>query len=99
MSVAEGDTRSDIISGFLKQYYGGTPYIPNVVMLQEEIEDAQIISEWLGSMKKRKVSVVTPKKGTKEKRQRIIHQDVRSRHVAFLSVIHSLLRRELLFSE
>lgn len=51
MSVAEGDTRSDIISGFLKQYYGGTPYIPNVVMLQEEIEDAQIISEWLGSMK------------------------------------------------
>lgn len=30
---------------------------------------------------------------------RIIHQDVRSRHVAFLSVIHSLLRRELLFSE
>ena len=26
-------------------------------------------------------------------------QDVRSRHVAFLSVIHSLLRRELLFSE
>ena len=67
MSVAEGDTRSDIISGFLKQYYGGTPYIPNVVMLQEEIEDAQIISEWLGSMKKRKVSVVTPKKGTKEK--------------------------------
>ena len=67
MSVAEGDTRSDIISGFLKQYYGGTPYIPNVVMLQEEIEDVQIISEWLGSMKKSKVSVVTPKKGTKEK--------------------------------
>ena len=67
MSVAEGDTRSDIISGFLKQYYGGTPYIPNVVMLQEEIEDVQIISEWLSSMKKRKVSVVTPKKGTKEK--------------------------------
>lgn len=31
--------------------------------------------------------------------QRIIRQDVRSRHVAFLSVIHSLLRRELLFSE
>ena len=52
---------------FLKQYYGGTPYIPNVVMLQEEIEDVQIISEWLSSMKKRKVSVVTPKKGTKEK--------------------------------
>lgn len=67
MSVAEGDTRKDIISEFIKQYYGGTPYIPNVVMLQEEIEDAAIISEWLSAMKKRRVSVITPKKGTKEK--------------------------------
>ncbi len=67
MSVAEGDTRKEIISEFLKQYYGGTPYIPNVVMLQEEIEDAQIISEWLSAIKKRRVSVVTPKKGMKEK--------------------------------
>lgn len=62
MSVAEGDTRSDIISGFLKQYYGGTPYIPNVVMLQEEIEDAQIISEWLGSMKAQGVCCDTEKR-------------------------------------
>lgn len=67
MSVAEGDTRSEIISQFLKQYYGGTPYIPNVVLLQEEIEDAGIISDWLTAMKKRKVHVMTPKKGTKEK--------------------------------
>lgn len=67
MSVAEGDTRKEIISEFLKQYYGGTPYIPNVVMLQEEIEDSRIISEWLSAIKKRRVSVVTPKKGTKEK--------------------------------
>ena len=67
MSVAQGDTRSEIISQFVKQYYGGTPYIPNIVMLQEEIEDANIISDWLSSIKKRKVNVVTPKKGTKEK--------------------------------
>lgn len=67
MSVVEGDTRKEIISEFLKQYYGGTPYIPNVVMLQEEIEDSRIISEWLSAIKKRKVNVVTPKKGTKEK--------------------------------
>lgn len=67
MSVAQGDSRSEIISQFIKQYYGGTPYIPNVVMLQEEIEDADVIGEWLSGIKKRKVSVVTPKKGDKEK--------------------------------
>lgn len=67
MSVAEGDTRSDILSEFLKQYYGGTPYIPNVVMLQEEIEDNELLADWLSKLKKRKVAIVTPKKGDKEK--------------------------------
>lgn len=67
MSVAQGDSVSEIISQFMKQYYGGTPYIPKVVMLQEEIEDAQIISDWLSQIKKRRVLIVTPKKGDKEK--------------------------------
>lgn len=67
MSVAEGDTRGEILSQFIKQYYGGTPYIPNVVMLQEEIEDSDVISQWLSGIKKRKVNIITPKKGDKEK--------------------------------
>lgn len=67
MSVAEGDTKSEIISQFMKQYYGGTPYIPNVIMLQHDIEDSEIIADWLTSIKKRKVSIITPKKGDKEK--------------------------------
>ena len=67
MSVAEGDTRVEILSQFIKQYYGGTPYIPNVVMIQEEIEDSDVISQWLSGIKKRKVNIITPKKGDKEK--------------------------------
>lgn len=67
MSVAEGDTRSEILTQFMKQYYGGTPYIPNVVMLQEEIEDNEVLAAWLTSLKQRKVKIVTPKKGDKEK--------------------------------
>jgi len=67
MRVAEGDTRADILSEFMKQYYGGTPFIPNVIMLQEEIEDADTIADWLSRRKDRKVSLITPKKGDKEK--------------------------------
>lgn len=67
MRVADGDTRSDILSEFMKQYYGGTPYIPNVVMLQEEIEDSKLLSEWLSKIKKKRVTIITPKKGDKEK--------------------------------
>ena len=67
MRVATGDTRSDIILNFIKQYYGGTPYIPNIIMLQEEIDELDIITEWLTELKHRKVSLITPKKGDKEK--------------------------------
>lgn len=67
MSVAQGDTKKEILTQFMKQYYGGTPYIPQVVMLQEEIDDAEVIAQWLTQIKKRKVSIVTPKKGDKEK--------------------------------
>ncbi|MBQ4284420.1 MAG: excinuclease ABC subunit UvrC [Lachnospira sp.] len=67
MSVAQGDTRKEILTQFMKQYYGGTPYIPQVIMLQEEIEDSDVIAQWLSAIKKRKVSIITPKKGDKEK--------------------------------
>ncbi len=78
MSVADGDGRKEIISQFIKQYYGGTPYIPNVIMLQEEVEDAEVIAEWLSSIKKRKVSVVTPKKGDKEKMVELAYKNAQN---------------------
>jgi excinuclease ABC subunit C len=67
MSVVQGDSKSEIISQFMKQYYGGTPYIPNVVMIQEDIADGDVIAQWLSSIRGSRVSVITPKKGDKEK--------------------------------
>lgn len=67
MSVAQGDGLSEILSQFIKQYYGGTPYIPNVIIIQKEIEDADVVAAWLTDIKKTKVKIITPKKGDKEK--------------------------------
>lgn len=67
MTVAQGDGVSEILSQFIKQYYGGTPYIPNVIMIQKEIEDANVVAAWLTDIKKTKVKIITPKKGDKEK--------------------------------
>ena len=75
MKVATNDSRSGILSEFMKQYYGGTPYIPNVIMTQEEIEDAGTIADWLSSRKKRKVTIITPKKGDKEKMVELAHKN------------------------
>lgn len=67
MKVATNDSRSGILSEFMKQYYGGTPYIPNVIMTQEEIEDAGTIADWLSSRKKRKVTIITPRRAIRRK--------------------------------
>ena len=58
---------SDIISIFLKQYYAGTPFIPREIYVQSELSDADMISGWLSEKKGRKVKIVTPKRGSKEK--------------------------------
>ena len=67
LRVAKGDTKSQVLSSFLKQFYAGTPFIPSEIMLQSEIEDVDIIEEWLTTRRKQKVHIRVPKKGTKEK--------------------------------
>ena len=67
LRVARGDTRSQVLSSFMKQFYAGTPFIPREIMLQSEIEDKEIIEEWLSSRRKQQVHILVPKKGTKEK--------------------------------
>lgn len=67
LKIAENDTKSEILSSFIKQFYAGTPYIPAELMLPEEIEDQEIIEKWLTTRREHKVRLRIPKKGTKEK--------------------------------
>ncbi len=77
LRVARGDTRSQVLSSFLKQYYAGTPFIPREIMLQAEIEDREVIEEWLTSRRKQRVHIVIPKKGTKEKMVELAWENAR----------------------
>lgn len=75
LRVAGGDTRAQVLSTFLKQFYAGTPFIPRELMLQDEIEDREIIEEWLTSKRGQKVYLRVPKKGTKEKLVELAQQN------------------------
>ena len=55
----------EILSGFIKQYYLGKMEFPNKIMIQEEIEDKDIIQEWLTNSAGRKVEIKAPQKGEK----------------------------------
>ena len=55
----------EIISGFIKQYYLDRPVLPNKIMIREEIEDKEVLQEWLTKGAGRKVEIKTPQKGEK----------------------------------
>ena len=67
LKIDEQEASGEILSSFIKQFYAGTPYIPAELMLPEEIEDQEIIEEWLTARREHKVRLRIPKKGTKEK--------------------------------
>ncbi len=67
LKLAEGDEESEILASFIKQFYAGTPYIPGELMLPQEIEEQEIIEEWLGGKRGHRVHLRVPKKGEKEK--------------------------------
>ena len=77
MKTVPGDTRSMILSSFLKQFYAGTPFIPREIMIQDEIEDQDLIAQWLESRKGKKVRIMVPKKGTKEKLVELAYQNAK----------------------
>ncbi len=67
MKNVDGQERGEVISCFLKQFYAGTPFIPREIMLQEEIEDREVIEEWLSGKRSQRMYIRIPKKGAKEK--------------------------------
>lgn len=56
---------AEIISSFIKQYYFEKQDLPHKIMLKEEIEDADVLQDWLSKKADRKVELKFPQKGEK----------------------------------
>ena len=67
MTHVADSSSAQILLDFVKQFYAGTPFVPKELMLQEEIEDVEVLEQWLGSRRGSRVHIRVPKKGTKEK--------------------------------
>lgn len=48
IKIGNEDTKEQILTTFVKQFYSGTPFIPREIMLREEIDDHEVLAEWLG---------------------------------------------------
>jgi len=64
------DTRNsetkEVLTGFVKQFYSGTVFIPKDILLQEEIDEIKIIETWLTQRRGSRVYIKIPKKGEKK---------------------------------
>ena len=90
MTGVEDYTKSEILDSFVKQFYAGTPFIPKEIMLEEEIEEKEVIEEWLTGKRGAKVSLLNPKRGIKER----LVQLARKNAELILTTDKEKLRRE-----
>jgi excinuclease ABC subunit C len=64
---AEETPDADVMSEFLKQFYDQAPSVPSQVLLPHEIEEANIIQQWLRTRRSGdKVEIVIPKEGQQQ---------------------------------
>ncbi|MCR5735628.1 MAG: excinuclease ABC subunit UvrC [Lachnospiraceae bacterium] len=67
MENAYDASDADLIRNFILQFYSGTPYIPGELLIPVNIEDSEVMEEWLTKKRGNRVHILIPQKGKKEK--------------------------------
>ncbi|MBE9504858.1 MAG: excinuclease ABC subunit UvrC [Proteobacteria bacterium] len=62
-----GVPESELLSSFLRRYYSSGRYIAKELLIPLEIDDWEVIEEWLSDMKGKKVRLYNPKMGEKRR--------------------------------
>ncbi|MBN1149220.1 MAG: excinuclease ABC subunit UvrC [Anaerolineales bacterium] len=64
---AEDDSDANVMAGFIKQFYDRASSVPTQVLLPQEVEEAQIIRQWLSQKRDdRKVEILVPRSGQQQ---------------------------------
>ena len=67
MNGSVEDRSGEVLSAFIKQFYSGTPYLPKEIVVQSEVEETEILEEYLSALKGSQVKILVPQKGDKKK--------------------------------
>ena len=62
-----GESRREIMTVFVKQYYNDLSFFPKEILLEDDIDDREIIEKWFGEMRGARVFILAPQKGPKRK--------------------------------
>ncbi|MDD5127136.1 MAG: excinuclease ABC subunit UvrC [Dehalococcoidales bacterium] len=65
MQGAQQEKPEQVMTGFLKQFYASSSYVPPLILLQHPVEDTGIIRQWLESKRGARVSLQVPQRGNR----------------------------------
>ena len=65
MSASQYDSSSEIMFAFIQQYYGYNRHVPKQILLDEDIDDKELLEDWLSDLRGNKVKIKVPQKGVK----------------------------------
>lgn len=60
---SDKESKESILNDFVKQHYSVTDFIPNKILLQYNIEDIELIQQWLSEKCGSKITINVPQKG------------------------------------
>jgi excinuclease ABC subunit C len=67
MEGAEDNSDASVMTEFLKQFYSQASMVPPQVLLPHEVEEAQIIRQWLGQRRNdQKIEILVPRQGPQQ---------------------------------
>lgn len=77
MTASEEQSRSEILTAFVQQFYTGTAYIPREIILQEDLvpEEKELLIEYFSEKREGKVVFTVPIKGEKQKLVELAHKN------------------------
>lgn len=68
IQAPEEQSRSEVMTAFIKQFYSGTAYVPKEIILQEHLTDEEgLLQAYLSQRRESKVTFTVPVKGEKQK--------------------------------
>ncbi|VBB05482.1 uvrb/uvrc motif [Lucifera butyrica] len=66
LANGEGEEDSEVLAAFIKQYYSQAAFVPREVLLPAALPEQELLAAWLSGRKGGRVSLETPKRGTKK---------------------------------
>lgn len=71
-----GDMDDSVLMGeFIERFYANAMIIPKEIIISRNIEDKELIEEWLKQKASKKIEIITPQKGEKAKLIRLVEKN------------------------